>query len=323
MPAGINLVNKEFTAFLSRPSRFPNRFGAMQFIPTAPRLALASLALCAASSTAAELIDPAAFGFGRPGYMLDTTWVGRQDFDGLAGGVEMFELRLIAPLAGWKLGDGRLGISLGYNYTRLDFSGPLALGRQDLHNLEAQLAYFWSPPDSKWWGLGFITPGIATDFERVSSNAFQIAGLGLLGYKVSDSLSLAGGVFSSYAHEDGVVFPAVGFIWEPKPFIVQVTPPFLVFGWRATDKFTFSLSAYPSGGSWDVRDAGGVRTIDFSGWQGAASVIWRATDRVSVSVRGGVNFRGELELRDGSENVLLDRDLDPAPFGALNLRFQF
>jgi hypothetical protein len=36
-----------------------------------------------------------------------------------------------------------------------------------------------------------------------------------------------------------------------------------------------------------------------------------------------VNFGGELELRDGSQNVLVNRDLDPAPFGALNLRFKF
>lgn len=309
--------------FTSRPFSNSNRLPSVPNTKTASQLALAFLLVSAASSPAAELIDPAAFGFGRPGYMLDTTWVGRQDFDGLAGGVEMFELRLIAPLAGLKLGSGRLGISLGYNYTRLDFTGPLTLGRQDLHNLEAQIAYFWSRPDSKWWGLGFITPGLATDFECVSSNSFQIAGLGLLGYKVSESLSLAGGVFSSYSHEDGVVLPAIGFIWEPKPFILQVTPPFLVFGWRATEKLTFSLSAYPSGGSWDIRDTGGVQTIDLSGWQGAASAIWRATDRFSVSVRGGVNFGGQLELRDGSQNVLLDRDLDPAPFGALNLRFQF
>ncbi len=305
------------------PPRDLKRLPFVQSIPTAKYLTLASLAFCASSAFAAELIDPAGFGFGRPGYLLDTTWVGRQNFDGLAGGVEMFELRLVAPLAGFKLGDGRLGISLGYNYTGLDFSGALALGRQDLHNLQAQVAYFWNRPDSKWWGLGFITPGIAGDFDRVSSNSFKIAGLGLLGYKVNDTLSLAGGVFSSYAHEDGVIFPAVGFIWEPKPFVVQVTPPFLVFGWRASEAFTFSLSAYPSGGSWDVRDPSGVRTINVSGWQGAASVIWSPTKRISVSVRGGVNFGGELELRDGSQNVLVNRDLDPAPFGALNLRFKF
>jgi len=295
----------------------------MPFHDAARRSILASLALSATSAIAAGLIDPAAFGFGRPGFMVDTTWVGRQDFDGLPGGVEMFELRLIAPLAGFKIGDGRLGISLGYNYTRLDFSGIFALGRKDLHNLEAQVAYFWSRPDSKWWGLGFITPGVSSDFGDVSSNSFQIAGLGLLGYTVSDTLSLAGGVFSSYALDDGVILPAAGFIWEPKPFIVQVTPPFVVFGWRATKDFTFSLSAYPSGGSWDVQDSGRVRAIDLSGWQGAASAIWSITDRFSVSVRAGVNFGGELELRDGSQNVLADRDLGLAPFGALNVRFKF
>jgi len=284
---------------------------------------LAAVLFLARASSAVELIDPAAFGFGRPGALLDASWIGRQDYDGLAGGVKSFELRAIAPVAGFKIGDGRLGISLAYNYTQLEFSGGLALGRQDLHSLEVQLQYFWRPENTKWWGLGFVTPRIASDFDEVSSNAFQIAGLALLGYQVTESFSLAGGVFSSYSHEDGLVLPAVGLVWEPKPFIVQLTPPFVVVGWRVNDAFTFSLSAYPSGGSWDVRDAGPVRTIDFSGWQGAATVVWRATEKVSVSVRGGVNFGGELELRDGAQNVLFDRDLDAAPFAAVNVRFRF
>jgi hypothetical protein len=103
---------------------------------------------------------------------------------------------------------------------------------------------------------------------------------------------------------------------------VQVTPPFVVLGWRATDRFTFSLSAYPSGGSWDVEDPNVYRVV-LTGWQTAASVIYQATERCSISLRAGLNVGGELELRDGSNRVLANETLESAPFGAVNVRWQF
>jgi hypothetical protein len=101
-----------------------------------------------------------------------------------------------------------------------------------------------------------------------------------------------------------------------------VTPPFVVLGWRATDRVTLSLSAYPSGGSWDVEDPN-VNRVELNGWQTAASLIYQATDHFSVSLRAGLNVGGELELRDGKNNVLANETLESATFGALNLRWQF
>lgn len=280
------------------------------------------LLLACSSIRAAELIDPAAFGFGRPGYMVDASWVGGQDFSGnLIGSFDTFELRTIAPVGTMKIGEGgRLGFSLGYNWTNLDFD---AGARYDLHTLEAQLAYFWNSPSTPWWGLGFVTPGLATDFEGISGDDFQIAALGLLGYEFTETFTVAGGVFASYANQDGMVLPALGFIWQPGDWNVQVTPPFVVLGRKLTDDVTVSLSLYPSGGSWDLDDPNQQNTLKVSGWQGAASVIWKVRDRLTISVRGGINFAGELEIRDNSEQVRVDENLDPAPFGALNVRWEF
>jgi hypothetical protein len=66
-----------------------------------------------------------------------------------------------------------------------------------------------------------------------------------------------------------------------------------------------------------------VNRVELSGWQTAASVIYKATEQVSISLRAGMNIGGELELRDASNNVLVNETLDAAPFGAVNLRWQF
>jgi len=276
----------------------------------------------ARTASSVELIDPAAFGFGRPGYMVDATFIDTQDFANRPGGLDFFEMRTILPVWTQKAGDVRMGLSLGYNLSELGFNGLAGLQDETLHTLEAQVGLFWRPEQSRWWGLGFVTPGLGTDFQGLSWDDFEVSALGLLGYRFTDTFSFAGGMFAQYGAEEGMIVPALGFIWQPDPFIVQVTPPFVVLGWRATDRVTLSLSGYPSGGSWDVEDPN-VNRVDLSGWQAAASLIYKATERVSLSLRAGMNIGGELELRDSNNRVLANETLEAAPFGAVNVRWQF
>ena len=49
----------------------------------------------------------------------------------------------------------------------------------------------------------------------------------------------------------------------------------------------------------------------------------RFGDHWRVSARAGVAFGGELELRDADARVISDTDLDPAPFGALAVKWAF
>lgn len=248
--------------------------------------------------------------------------MGMQDFSDRPGGLDFFELRTIAPVGAKKMGDFLLAGSIGYTLTELGFNGFEGLGDETLHTLQAQITLVWRPEQSRWSALGFVTPGIGTDFEGVSGDDFEVAGLGLVSYRFTDTFSLAGGVFGQYAAEDGMIGPALGFIWQPKSFIVQLTPPFAVIGWDATERLTLSLSAYPSGGAWAV-DTPNVNRIDLSGWQTAASVMYKLTDHVTLSLRGGFNIGGELELQDSRNRVIASEDLEPAPFAAINLRYNF
>ncbi len=268
------------------------------------------------------MIDPAAFGFGQPGFVIDASMVDTQDFESQPGGIDFFELRTIAPLAAKKWGDFLFAGSIGYNLTEVDFNGWGGLQDETLHNLQAQITMLWRPENSRWSALGFVTPGLGTDFSAISADDFEVSGLGLMNYRVTQELSLGAGVFGSYAADDSMIVPALGFIWQSEPFIVQLTPPFAVIGWHATERLTLGLSAYPSGGAWDL-DNSPVNRVVIGGWQTAASAIFKITDRVSISLRCGFNIAGDVELQDANHNVILEEDLEMAPFGALNLRYSF
>lgn len=282
------------------------------------------MALMVAVAPATELIDPAARGFGKPSYTLDFTWQDELPLEGAPGGLEMWEARALAPLL--KLGDEHLlfGLSLGYEATGFDLGGDMPVDT-DLHVLEAQLAVRWAPEDSRWWGLGFVTPGIATDFEEVNGDAFSLTALAIAGYRWSDRLDLAGGVVMTYDLGEVQVYPALGFIWQPsEDFIIQATPPIVAIGWRPVETWTLALVTYPGGGGWSVGSGEDeVRQIDLTLWRAALSLEKKVGDHWSFSVRAGVSFGGELELRDEREVVLQDTDLDAAPFAAAAVKWSF
>lgn len=290
--------------------------------------ALACLALLSVSPVGArefEFIDPAALGFGSPAFTLDSTYQSTLDYENRAGGLESFELRAVAPLAAKKAGSLLAAASLGYSWRHVDFGPGFGLGKKDLYSIEAQFTLAWRPEGSKWWALGFITPGIASDLEGVDSDAFKIAGLALVGYRVSPTLDLAGGVFAGYSLDNAQVIPAVGVIWRPSEQLVfQVTPPIVAIGWQPNRDWSVALVGYPGGGGWEVEEtASGVRQVELDLWRAAVSVERRIGENWRVSVRGGMAFGGELELRDSDARVISSSDLEAAPFGAIAVKWAF
>lgn len=311
-------ISRNVCTRILRPMRMPWR---MRPNPT-QFFSAAAVALFSALAPAAELIDPAARGFGKPSYTADFTWQDELGLDGAPGGLEMWEARVVAPLAKFGSDELLVGLSLGYELRGFQLNGAIPIDTE-LHALEAQVAMRWAPEDSRWWGLGFVTPGLATDFDDVTSDSFSLTALAIAGYKWNDSLDFAGGVVMTYDLGEVKVYPALGFIWEPSPeFIVQATPPIVAIGWRPSDTWTLALVTYPAGGGWTTGTGEDeVRQIDLSLWRVALSLEKKMSNRLSFSVRAGVSFGGELELRDAQERVLRDTDLDTAPFAAAALKW--
>jgi hypothetical protein len=268
------------------------------------------------------LIDPAAFGFGRAGFISDVSVIDGLDVKNGNESLDFTELRLIAPLAVKKTENFLFASSIGYHFTSVDLDGMGGLHQQSLHTLEAQCTLLWRPRDSRWSAMTFVTPGVSSDFSQITHDDLEGSGLGLINYRVNDELRIAGGFFGRYADGDGMLVPALGFIWQPEPFIVQVTPPFVVIGWRASERWTFAGSFYPSGGAWDI-DGEDVNRLEISGWQCAITSSYQITEQWVTSVRAGWNVAGELEMQNAAGRVTVREDLENAPFVAWNLRYLF
>lgn len=286
---------------------------------------LAEPASPASEGYVTELIDPAALGFGPPAFVLDVTYQDTLDYDARRGGVETIETRAAAPFATWRIGEVRFGTTLDYSWRHADFGPGFGLGEKDLHTVKLRLSAFWRPENSKWWALGFVTPGIATDFSSVTSDALTLSGLALVGYQWTKTLGFAVGAYASTGVGDTNVFGAIGFIWTPNDrWIVQATPPIVAIGYRPTPDWTLGAVVHPAGDAWEVEETdSNVRQVDLSLWRAALSVERKFGPHWRVNVRGGIAFGGELELRDREERVISDTDLDPAPFGALAVKWVF
>jgi hypothetical protein len=143
-------------------------FPTLVAILSASTLTLSAQTLTDSTSTTrtVDLIDPAAFGFGRPGYMVDTTLIDTQDFANRPGGLDFMEVRTILPLWTKKMNALRVSASLSYNLSELDFNGFLGLQRETLHTLEAQVSLFWRPEHSKMVGAGILHAGARHGFPR-------------------------------------------------------------------------------------------------------------------------------------------------------------
>jgi len=284
-----------------------------------------ALLLAALPAPAADLIDPAALGFGSPAFTLDTTFQDSLSLENGSGDINLFEVRALIPALKWQHDSWLFAAGLNYTGIEADFNTSANLGTTHLHDLAIQLVAAYNNPNTPWWALGFLTPGIASDFSSVTSDALTATSLALVGYRWNNQLDLAAGIFASWSLGEATVLPALGFIWNPSShWTIQATPPIVAIGWKPIPNWTFGLVAYPAGGSWEIGNSSDpTRQIDLSLWRAALSIERRLGPHWRISARSGIAFAGDIEFRDSSARVLSSSNLDSAPFAALALKWAF
>ena len=296
------------------------------------RLLLTSLFLIPvlrADETKMDLIDPALLGFGKPGFSTAVTMSGSMDFENGGGSVNYLDGRALIPLWG-KESDPEtfIGVMLGYGWASLDVDHTLGVDRLSLTTLECQFtAAHFPKSDQGWMGIGIISPGISTDFNHVTGDDFSLSALGVWGYQFSPSFTLSAAGFLNYSLGETMAIPGIGVVWRPTDtLIVQLTPPIAAIGWTPLKDWTFSFSAYPAGGAWDVdrEGAGGkVESVKLEGWRTGLGAERKIGEHLRISAQVGVNIGGTLELRDGSDHKLFREDLAPSICGLLGASYAF
>lgn len=281
------------------------------------------------SDSSMNLIDPALLGFGRPGFSIAVTASQPLDYDGAHGSLDYFDARLRLPAWGKDLGDGSfIGVGLSYGGARLDASHLLGLDPQTLQTIEIQFtAAHFPSTDTGWMGLLIVSPGLASDLNKIGSNDLNFKTIAVVGWQFSDTFTLAAAGFYSHTIGEDTAVPGVGIIWRPTDtFIVQLTPPIGAIGWTPSPDWTFSLAAYPGGGSWAVDQQGtdgNVEAIALSVWRAGLGVEHRFGKNWSVTALAGANFGGSLELRGEDQRVIEQRDLQPSAFGLFGVSWNF
>jgi hypothetical protein len=276
-----------------------------------------------------NLIDPAMFGLGTPGFGTQVTASGEQEFEDGDGGLDLVTGRVRVPLWAYDFGGGTLlGASCTYNWAALGLGDTLGISNLALHDVSLQLGLAHFPKaDAGWMGLAIASPGWASDFSAGSSEAFNFTGVLVAGYQFSPQLTAAVAGVYMHAIGESVALPGVGVIWRPsQEWLVQATAPVFAVGYQASDSIRYSFSAYPAGGAWAVDRVGSggeVEAVKLQGWRAGLGVEYRLDKHWRITAQAGMNFGGQLELRDSSERVLFGRDLEPSPFALLGVTWAF
>lgn len=282
-----------------------------------------------AQRTETTLIDPALLGFGAPGFSIAITGSQTMDFKNGRGSVDYFDGRAQLPVWGRDLKNGTfLGVTLSGGFASLDVNGALGVKKLSLGSVDLQLSGAHFPTgDQGWMGLAILSSGLSSDFGKISGDDFAFTAIIVAGYQFSPRFTLAAAAFYDHSIGEDTALPGIGVIWRPTDTLtLQLTPPIAAIGWTPVKAWTFSVSAYPSGGAWDVDRAGrrrDVEAIKLEGWRAGLGVERRIGAHLRFTAQIGMNFAGKIELRDSSQRVLLGENLDSSAFGLLGVAWSF
>ena len=288
-------------------------------------LSCLTVLLASAPVHAASPPDVGAFGIGGAGFTFESTWNDSVGLDG-GGDLERLDARLNLPLFSTPLGKGtRFNAGVRYGWDRIELASPVLTDSLYLHTLEANLSltHFPGQDATGWFWIAQVGPGMASDFQSLSSDDFQISALGVLGKKFTPTFSLAAAVYARQQAGEFEAFPGIGLIWEPSPhWQIRLTPPAPSITWSPDPTLNFSLVAWPGGGAWNLAD-GPAGRLDLSSFRAGLAAEKRFGDHFRAGIAAGWNFAGSLEIEDRSGRTVLDRDLDDGVFGSFTLRWVF
>jgi hypothetical protein len=232
----------------------------------------------------------------------------------------------------------RLGLGVGYGFDSYDFSSTTSLGVdpwEDIHTVNFSGRVGWDFADRWTAHFGGLVNFSGEDAEW--SDAVTGGGLIAASYKVTDSLTLGGGVgIVSQIEDDAQFFPVIIVDWKinemfhlgtaTRPTVPSATSRGgLEFICTPNDEWEFAV-----GGRYDVRrfrlDDEGVAP-DGVGEDVSLPLWFRAGYKFNENIRfdafTGFAAFSELTLDDSDGDELANDDADPALFfgGSVSIKF--
>lgn len=235
------------------------------------------------------------------------------DLEDGGGDYSMHEYRAFLPLPPVVTDTFMMISSVNYRVFDADISTGVMSGRFDLHSLRMPMQFGWLSPSSPWVGIVYLEPGLATDFNVINSDSFDLnAGIGA-GYRFSDNFFAALGVGHSRNYGEDDIFPAIVLLWRPcEAFTLMVSPDGIEPKWEISDDWRLRMKLELIGGRWTLEDEGQSREVRLKGGTAGLFLEHRLFEQCWLSIGAGVNTQAELRVEDGSGNELLDSGLEDA-----------
>lgn len=169
------------------------------------------------------------------------------------------------------------------------------------------------------WSL-MVTPGLASDLERISSGDFRLTVLGLGTYQAGPEWRWVGGLYYGQAFGETRFFPALGTIWTPaREWAVSILMPRPGITYTPSHSWSLTALIQPTGGDWNIRDQERSPNLILETWRAGLEVGWSLNPGVQFFAETGYAFSRSLERHDGDE-PLQDDSVDPCPYFRAGLR---
>jgi hypothetical protein len=255
------------------------------------------------------------------------TYADDMDFDDLDGGLSISELDFISVLSRpiTVAGDIKLLPFVQYGWTGLDFDGAdaaLPIGDEDLHSVSLHLAGVKLNQGSPWFYGGWARAELASDFQHINGDDLTFDIAGGVGYRFSDSFTLAVGAAVLNINGDTSVFPGINFDWVVNDTIrIGVYGPISLVSYTPGEDWNFSLRGSPGGGVWNITDDNGdSKSIDLSSYRVGAFASRRLTGKLWLNAGVGMTVFNNIQYSDqDGDKETLDEDMESGLFGQIGL----
>ncbi|MBT5018390.1 MAG: hypothetical protein HON04_06545 [Planctomicrobium sp.] len=179
------------------------------------------------------------------------------------------------------------------------------------------------PINQQWSFYGGVAPGIYSDFDNMSSDAFRITGRALFNYKRSENLRFSFG-FIYLDRDDIAALPAAGLVWTPESmpalkFDIMFPKPKISYTYSEdqSHKKSLYLAGEFGGGTWAIERASGLDdNFTYSDLRLLLGIEQILTDQYTWFAEAGYVFNRSIEYSTGPE-----MDLDESGLIRAGLRY--
>ncbi len=161
-----------------------------------------------------------------------------------------------------------------------------------------------------------VTPGLYTDLDNLSSEAFRVPARLFATYFSSPKLILMGGVVYTTQPQLPVI-PAAGAIWNPSPkWSYQFIFPRPRIVYRYSDQLEFFALGVFNTNTYGIESAGMDEVFQYRDFRFGVGAEWFSTSDLRLQAEVGIAFGRELGF-----DLQSDRAVDPGFFFQFGARF--